>query len=184
MTLVRLGLVALLISASVLIEPRAAKADGMGYDVGALLGLAIPSSEGANSRFGWGLEGEYRILPAISGGVYFFTSKQDISIPAAGGTPAVTSSNRISMYGLQAGYFFPGVNGLSGGGRVGLSHSSTEVNAAAGPSSTDFEIGPYAAFDVHVAPQISVGGDASILFVTASSGYNVINLLGTVKFFF
>jgi hypothetical protein len=145
---------------------------------GVMLGLAVPSSAGTSSRFTWGIEGDYELLENITAGGYFLTSSQDNSIPP------VSSSQRISLYGLQGRLNFAAIPGLSAGARLGLATFTLDVSGSGSTSSTDLSIGPFANFDYPVLPQLTVGGDLSILFVTASSSYNVINILGTIKYWF
>jgi hypothetical protein len=160
----------------------AAATEGLGLDFGLLGGVTFPSATGASSRFGWGLEGDYQLLPTWTVGAFFLSSSQDQAIPAVGSSPAVSASTRISLYGVQSALKL-GYPGLAVGARLGNAHNSTDVNNAGTTSTDSFAIGPYASWDYKFAPMWSVGADAGILFATGSSSYNVINLLASLKFY-
>src|SRR3954468_10760601 len=105
--------------------------------VGGMIGMAVPSSVGTSSRFTWGVEGDYHLLPEVTAGAYFLTSSQDNSIPP------IISSSRISLYGLQGRYLLSGIPGLSVGARLGLAHFSIDVSSGAPSTSTnDLSVGP------------------------------------------
>jgi hypothetical protein len=147
------------------------------FSIGGLAGVAFPSETGASSRFGWGFEGDYKLLPNITGGIYFLSSGQSIATPAIGATPASSVEQHIQLYGVQAAFH---LSDLALGARLGVGHDSTDVPSGS-VTNTAFSIGPYVAYDYHLSSMFSVGGDASLLFVTTSSSYNVVNVLATVK---
>src|SRR5262245_52835251 len=110
----KLGLALVVITFATAISNVAhADATPVGFTIGGLGGLAMPSSaSGASSRFSGGLVADYRIAPQIDlGAVATYSAKDENSV-----------TFKTMFYGIESNYHIPALEGLAIGARLGFTN--------------------------------------------------------------
>lgn len=167
--------------------------------VGGMIGYALPNG-GTNGkettgRLGWGFDAGYKFVPEFGLGAYLM-SNSGSAIDAQGKSIADTSYG-VTSYGVEPTYYGP--YGLYIGGRVGLSSKSASKGKTLDVSSTAFSFGPRLGVDFELVRGLTLGVDASYLWVNSSEaelevngikskveldGIQVFSTVATVKYHF
>ena len=138
------------------------------FNVGGLLGLAFINNNNG-TQLAVGVEGEYQVVPNLMLGGYFDYSPLNALSP---------NSASLKIFAAQMNYrFTENLSGLYVGGKLGFANTSF-LNA----STTDLTIGPALGYDYPFNPNLTLGGEGNVLFISSNPNTTVINLLATLKF--
>ena len=140
--------------------------------IGAHIGMGIPSPDNTDPGLQWG----------GSIGVGFNKDMWNLSAFVSMLNAEVLGIDTDYLtYGLAGKYHFSQVlSGLNAGLKLGF--VKAEVS---GISATDFGLGPVLSYDYVIGnTDLSVGAAADMMFVFADDNYNIVSVLGTVKYWF
>lgn len=147
--------------------------------VGVLLGVGI---SGSHVLLEPGLEGGYRFQPEFSVGIYGqeFSSSADVG--------SVSASSHTWLYGVAGDYYFPQVQGLHAGLKIGLqSEVDTSTSTGTGTVSgttTNFTFAPEVGYDHPLSSEFSIGGQVDLFLPIANGTVAIFNLLASAKYHF
>jgi hypothetical protein len=182
-----IGLLLVLVSfGSVFVPTAHADTTPVGFSIGGLGGIASPSSaSGASTRFQGGIVADYRIAPFVDLGAVSTLSSKDEN----------GASFKTVFYGIESNYHIPALEGLAVGARLGFTSvtagipqlSIGGITVGGETTTTALSYGPHLTYDYKVAPQVSVGLDAGVNFVSSKDtmpSFSMINTLASVKYWF
>lgn len=155
------------------------------FQVGGLLGVALPTADEASAQLMFGANASYRLVENIRGGVFVQTSG------STSGNDALEISSRATFFGVEGDFNLANfaVSGAYVGAKLGLVRVSTtsKANGVEQPGSdaqVHMTFGPKLGYDFPLSQNLTIGGEANWMFITADNLTSYLNVLGALKFWF